>query len=135
MQSVYHSTESHLHRQIEWPETIIAGSLILLPTSLCLFVKKSWILKYQRELLSCSLGTIFAIVFVDLIPELIEDAAKEEITPIKSKLFSLSIFGGIAFAFLMNALHDIVEYSQCDGCDKDDLCDNCKHNKEQNNTV
>ena len=103
------------HRKIEWWETIIAGFIILIPTTLCLFIKKKWILKYQRELLTCSLGSIFAIIFIDLIPELIQDASKQ---PEKSKLFSLSIFGGIAFAFTMNALHDIIiQHSQCDKCD------------------
>lgn len=99
------------HKEMKWWETITAGCLLLIPTALCLFIKKNWILKYQRELLTCSLGTIFAIVFVDLIPELIEDAAKQ---PQKSRLFSASIFAGIAFAFIMNSFHDI--------------CDKCKYN-------
>ena len=113
--------------QIGWTECIIALFLILIPTILCLFVKKKWILRYQRELLTCSLGTIFAIVFVDLIPELIEDASKSRHN---STFFSLSIFGGIAFAFTMNAVHDMMDRTACDDCDPQHPCDECNKQVE-----
>eukprot|EP01084_Bolivina_argentea_P115961 206133_1 len=109
---------------VSWTECIIALFLMLIPTGLCLLVPKKWILKYQRELLTCSLGTIFAIVFVDLIPDLIEDAQKHSDNhPI---LFSLSIFGGIIFAFTMNAIHDMMEQSHCENCDDNNPCDQCQ---------
>ena len=98
-------------QQVSWVESILALFLILLPTVSCLFVRKRWIVQYQRELLTCSLGTIFSIVFVDLIPDLIEDAPKEPGKKLIRLYYSLSIFAGIAFAFLTNEIHEITEGS------------------------
>lgn len=117
------------HRQIQdigWTECLVALFLILIPTAFCSLVRKRWILTYQRELLTCSLGTMFAIVFVDLVPELIEDARTADHKPI---WLSMSIFGGIAFAFMMNTLHDAMEHKSCDKCDDDSPCDDCKRGK------
>ena len=112
---------------------VIGLFLILVPTVICLFVRKKWILQYQRELLTCSLGTIFAIVFMDLIPELIEHATEKvkDMQEAEAKkyyyLFSLTIFAGLAFAFMMECVHEAME-GKCKDCDNDDNpSDKCKN--------
>ena len=125
---------------MEYLPIIGYSSLIVSPVLLCAcFPAKKYIAKFQRELLTASLGTICGFIFFEIIPailhdhlqhsfdELIESADKKTqlIHPLIHKLemekshingvytLSCTILLGMIFAALLNVLHEWMEHEHC----------------------
>eukprot|EP01083_Nonionella_stella_P139347 424911_1 len=101
------------------------------PLSIC---AQTMDLTISTGVINLFIGYHFCDCICGLIPDLINSSKNYEG---QSILFSLSIFGGIAFAFTMNAIHDILEDAQCQNCIGTDPCDLCKakHQATQPNTT
>eukprot|EP01084_Bolivina_argentea_P124270 220211_1 len=113
------TTQSELDKWYATLRVIQCSALIVSPVLLCIcFPAQKYIAKFQKELLVCSLGTICAFCFLDIIPVIIKDANHHGLTKPANKiqlyLFSCTILIGMLFAAFLGCLHNIMEHKHCE---------------------
>ena len=92
----------------EWINAIAGVALVSTPDLFCFLIPKNFAEKYEKELVLLGMGTITAILFVHLIPDLMLDVAENpkywKRNEHYTKIFGALIFAGLFISYLLHII-------------------------------